>query len=111
MKRHCLLFALLLFAAIASAAVLGGWQPIKNLKDPHVVEIGQFAVEEYNKRSNAHLTLVKLVKGEQQVVSGMNYRLILAVKEGKASKKYEAVVWEKTWENFRNLTSFEPVEG
>lgn len=28
---------------------LGGWQSIKDLNDPHVWEIGEFALSEYNK--------------------------------------------------------------
>ncbi|OAY55433.1 cysteine proteinase inhibitor 5-like [Manihot esculenta] len=110
MKGHRLIFSFLFFAAVAFAALVGGWQPIKDLKDPNIVEIGEYAVKEYNKRANTDLILVNVVKGEEQVVSGMNYRLILAVTEGKASKKYQAEVWEKAWENFKNLTSFEPVK-
>lgn len=111
MKPFSLLSGLLFFAAVASAALLGGWKPIKDLNDPHIVEIGKFAVDEYNQRSKADLKLVKLEKGEQQVVSGMNYRLILEAKDGQASKKYQAVVWEKPGGKSRNLTSFVPVQG
>ncbi|KDP21894.1 hypothetical protein JCGZ_03032 [Jatropha curcas] len=109
MSRHCLLLCFLfVVSGAAVAALVGGWQPIKNLNDPHVVEIANYAVGEYNKRSTANLKLGKVVKGETQVVAGTNYRLVLEVNGG-ASKDYEAVVWEKTWENFKNLTSFKPV--
>ncbi|XP_012090836.2 cysteine proteinase inhibitor 5 [Jatropha curcas] len=128
MSRQCLLLCLLfVVSGAAAAARLGGWQPIKNLNDPHVVEIANYAVGEYNKRSTANLKLnyavgeynkrstanlklEKVVKGETQVVAGTNYRLVLEVNGG-ASKDYEAVVWEKTWENFKNLTSFKPVKA
>ncbi|KAJ4843682.1 hypothetical protein Tsubulata_016594 [Turnera subulata] len=95
-------------ALTAEAALVGGWKPIKDLKDPHVIEIAEFAVGEYSRQAHAQLKLDKVLKGETQVVSGVNYRLVLAVKEG--SKRYEAVVWEKSWANYKNLTSFKPVD-
>ncbi|EEF31214.1 cysteine proteinase inhibitor 5 [Ricinus communis] len=119
MKRHCFLLGLVFLVAAVSAAgpglggggdLVGGWGPINNLTDPHVVEIGKFAVREYNKRSKTNLELKSIVKGESQVVAGTNYKLVLAVSGGD-SKKYEAVVWEKPWEKFRELTSFKPVRG
>ncbi|KAJ4835801.1 hypothetical protein Tsubulata_029235, partial [Turnera subulata] len=97
-------------ALTAEAALVGGWKPIKDLKDPHVIEIAEFAVGEYGRQAHAQLKLDKVLKGETQVVSGVNYRLVLAVKqeEGAGSKRYEAIVWEKPWANFKNLTSFKP---
>lgn len=64
---------------------------------------------EYNKQSKNELKFESVEKGETQVVSGINYRLILVVKDGTSTKKFEAVVWEKTWEHFKTLTSFKPV--
>lgn len=114
MRPQCFVvfIALLLpFIAVAarSKALVGGWGPIENLEDPHVKGIAEFAVSEYNKQSKAELKLVKVVKGESQVVSGTNYRLVIAVKNGAKSERYQAVVWEKTWENFKKLTSFDPL--
>ncbi|KAJ8492683.1 hypothetical protein OPV22_014404 [Ensete ventricosum] len=94
-------------AAASSGKALGGWTPIKDVNDPHVLEIAQFAVSEHNKQANSGLALDKVVKGETQVVSGANYRLVLSASDGSgASARYEAVVWEKPWEKFRQLTSF-----
>lgn len=96
----------------ASAAVrVGGWSPISNVTDPHVVEIGEFAVSEYNKRSESGLKFETVVSGETQVVAGTNYRLKVAANDGGASKNYEAMVWEKPWLKFRNLTSFKPANN
>ncbi|XP_027332122.1 cysteine proteinase inhibitor 5-like [Abrus precatorius] len=94
----------------AAAMRFGGWSPIKNINDPHVTEIANFAVTEYVKRSGAKLKLEKVIKGDTQVVAGINYRLVLAANDGSSSNNYEAVVWEK-WEHFRNLTSFTPVHA
>ncbi|XP_008811323.2 cysteine proteinase inhibitor 1-like [Phoenix dactylifera] len=93
----------------ASKVLVGGWKPIKDISDPHVQEIAEFAVSEHNKLANTNLTLSKVVKGETQVVAGINYRLVVETKDGEAMANYVAVVWEKTWEGFRNLTSFTPV--
>ncbi|KAM4111860.1 hypothetical protein ACJW30_05G097300 [Castanea mollissima] len=122
---QCFYFLALLVLPIYAATVLegksgggggggvlpGGWQPIKNVTEPHVTEIGEFAVEEYNKESKSQLKFLSVVKGETQVVAGTNYRLIVATKVGGLTKNYQAVVWEKTWEHFRNLTSFTPVNA
>ncbi|KAF8100877.1 hypothetical protein N665_0214s0037, partial [Sinapis alba] len=87
-------------------ANIGGWTPIRDVKDPHIVEIGKFAVSEYDKQNNLGLRFVEVLSGESQVVSGMNYRLIVSVNEGK-TKKYKAVVWEKPSKSM-TLKSFEP---
>ncbi|KAE8689669.1 Cysteine proteinase inhibitor 1 [Hibiscus syriacus] len=106
-----LVFLPLIFSDARESNLPGGWSPIENITDPHVTEIAKFAVSEYNKQSKASLELVKVVKGESQVVSGMNYRLVLKAKNGTAVKTYQAVVWEKEWQNYRSLTSFNLVKG
>ncbi|GAV65231.1 Cystatin domain-containing protein [Cephalotus follicularis] len=104
------LLILPLFATGARTEALAGeWTPIKNVKDPHVVEIGQFAVDENNKNQKVDLKFERVISGESQVVSGINYRLTLTAKDGAVENKYEAVVWEKPWEKFKKLTSFKVV--
>ncbi|XP_072977285.1 cysteine proteinase inhibitor 5-like [Typha angustifolia] len=94
------------------ALVLGGWKAIKNISDPHVQELGEYAVAEHNKAAKPGLVFEKVVKGETQVVSGVNYRLVVEAKDGGgATGEYEAVVWEKTWEGFKQLISFKPVKN
>ncbi|XP_061344379.1 cysteine proteinase inhibitor 5-like [Gastrolobium bilobum] len=113
MRFHCFVLFLSLsaftFTAVRSEARVGGWKPIQNIADPHVTEIANYAVTEYDNRSGSKLKLVKVIKGETQVVAGTNYRLVLAAKDESATKHYEAVVWEKVWEHFKNLTSFKPL--
>ena len=70
MRHHCLLLlslVLVSYAARRSESALGGWSPIKDVNDSHVAEIANYAVSEYDKRSGAKLTLVKVSKGETQV--------------------------------------------
>lgn len=97
--------------AATSKALPGGWQPIKDVNDPHVQEIAKFSVSEHNKLANTRLAFSKVVKGETQVVAGINYRLVVKAKDGGTMATYEAVVWEKAWEGFRKLTSFKPVKS
>ncbi|XP_059654879.1 cysteine proteinase inhibitor 1-like [Cornus florida] len=84
----------------------GAWQPIKDPKSSLVQEIGAFAVNEHNKQTKTDLKFESVDSGETQAVEGLNYRLILSANNGDASNKYEAVVWDKPWVHFRNLTSF-----
>lgn len=107
------IFLLLLSFHASAMLPAGKWSPISNVKDPHVVEVGKFAVSEYDMESKSELKFVAVVSGESKVVAGTNYRLIVAVNDGVAgpgaSKNYEAIVWEKQWLKSMNLTSFKPV--
>ncbi|CAK8564448.1 unnamed protein product [Lathyrus sativus] len=113
MKLQTLFLLTVLLMASAAAArkqhQLGGYSPITNINDPHVIEVAKFAVTQYDKQSGAKLKFNKVIKGESQVVAGTNYRLTLSAGVGSVSKIYEAVVWEKSWLHFRNLTSFKPL--
>ncbi|KAJ0973622.1 hypothetical protein J5N97_015587 [Dioscorea zingiberensis] len=86
--------------------LLGGSHPIKNLKDPHILEIANFAVSEHNKECKSNLIFQRLVGGKIGVVEGLEYHLIIEAKDGTKLSRYEAVVWEREWLNFRQLTSF-----
>ncbi|ESQ51861.1 hypothetical protein EUTSA_v10017424mg [Eutrema salsugineum] len=96
------------------AARYDGWSPISDVKDPHIVEIGEFAVSEYDRQSKSGLKFVKVVSGESQIVSGVNYRLVVAANDDViaggdgASKTYVAIVLEKPWLKSMNLTFFKP---
>ncbi|KAK1312507.1 Cysteine proteinase inhibitor 8 [Acorus calamus] len=91
---------------------IGGWETIKDVNEPHVREIGQYAVAENNKRTGAHLSFHRVLSGESQVVAGARYRLVISANEdGSSEEKYEAEVNEKAWEGFRNLTSFKPAQS
>ncbi|CAH2052751.1 unnamed protein product [Thlaspi arvense] len=55
------------------------------------------------------ISLVLLHLGESQVVSGLNYRLVVVADESGRSKNYAAIVWEELWQKSKNLTSFTPI--
>ncbi|TKY53949.1 Cysteine proteinase inhibitor 1 [Spatholobus suberectus] len=94
MKLECLLLAFVLFAfAVAKKEVYnGGWSPIKNINDFLVTVIANFPVTEYDKRSSDNIKLKKVIKGDTQEVSGINYHLILAPVDGSYPNNYEAIV-------------------
>lgn len=69
-------------------------------------------MSEHNNVTKDSLVFVQVVKGDQQVVSGMNYRLVLEAKDAKeVVAKYLAVVWEQSWTNSTRLTSFKSVSS
>ncbi|KAG8068200.1 hypothetical protein GUJ93_ZPchr0005g16288 [Zizania palustris] len=83
--------------------------PAGRENDLHTVELARFAVAEHNSKANAMLEFERLVKVRQQVVAGFMYYFTVEVKDGGAKKLYEAKVWEKAWENFKQLQEFKPI--
>ncbi|XP_075521592.1 cysteine proteinase inhibitor 1-like [Primulina tabacum] len=117
--KSCLLLYVLLLILVASfhyqalaispSAIVGNWRPIPNVNVVEVLEIARFAVSEYNKKDNVQLELVKVVKGETQLVEGTNYRVVIIANDaagGNAPGNYEAVVWDMPSKHFRELSSF-----
>ncbi|XP_040378433.1 cysteine proteinase inhibitor 8-like [Oryza brachyantha] len=84
---------------------VGGYSPISDVGDAHIQELGRWAVEQHGDG----LQFRRVTSGEQQVVSGMNYRLFLdAADPAGKTASYVAVVYEQLWTNTRELTSFKP---
>ncbi|KAL7088544.1 hypothetical protein ACP275_13G133500 [Erythranthe tilingii] len=116
-KYLSLLFALASILVIEASTLggktttLGGWKPIPNLKDPQVVKVANFAVAEHNKEAKTTLEFVTIVKGEQQVVAGLKYRLVISAKGAAAAaaapKSYNAEVVSQPWKKLLELLSFE----
>jgi hypothetical protein len=91
---------------------VGGWGPIPNVGDAHIQKLGAWALGKAKERhlANNMLRFRRVVRGEQQVVSGMNYRLVIdAAYPSGRSAQYVAEVYEQSWTNTRRLTSFKPV--
>ncbi|KAL8129090.1 hypothetical protein V2J09_018245 [Rumex salicifolius] len=112
-KQFLILFLLSVSTAPAPAsALVGGYQPIKDPNDPYVVEIAKFAVTEHNKNKSDDLSFVKVVSGQQQVVAGTNYNLVIVADHPGADSgesQYQALVYDRPWQKFRSLTSFQKV--
>ncbi|KAA0056554.1 cysteine proteinase inhibitor 5-like [Cucumis melo var. makuwa] len=82
--------------------VVGGYFPCPNPDDPHVKEIAEWVVKTY------HLTLLGILECEQQVVAGINWRLLLKCRDENKGENhyYQTVVYEKPWEHLRRITDF-----
>ncbi|WVZ57397.1 hypothetical protein U9M48_007785 [Paspalum notatum var. saurae] len=97
--------ALSLAAAPARAALggrgalVGGWSPIADVGDSHIQELGGWALGQakHERLASDGLRFRRVVRGEQQVVSGMNYRLYVDAEDpaGRAAP-YVAVVYEQS---------------
>jgi Cystatin domain len=61
----------------------GGWGKA-NPKDLRLLEAARFAVAAEQARTDSVFKLVAVVRAEQQVVAGMNYRFCLRLQGGKS---------------------------
>lgn len=62
-----------------------------------VVETQQKVIREQPHEASAKLELVSIQAAEQQVVSGISYRLKLQVKHNDKDRLAEAIVWSQAW--------------
>ncbi|KAM0821789.1 hypothetical protein ACQ4PT_071945 [Festuca glaucescens] len=92
--------------------IFGGLRPLKNIYHPKIQGLGQWAVAEHVKRANDGLKFGRVVGGEDQLVAGMNYFLLIQVLNGNGGNGlYKARVYEPLEEspnNTRELVSFGP---
>ncbi|KAM4102269.1 cysteine proteinase inhibitor 1-like [Castanea sativa] len=117
-QKYCFYLLTLLIIPIYATArggkhsgldALDDWQPITNINDESVQKIGQFAVFEFNRRSNANLLFERVVKGESRFSDGFYYRLVLEAKHGAKTRNYKAIVLDQPWSYVRKLTNFNAV--
>lgn len=85
------------------------WVDIPDIKDPKVIEIGKFAVDEHNKDAKTKLEFVEIKLAKRQTKpteTTINYRMIIRVKDDGSDDFYVAEVSDKQKEKSRNLISF-----
>ncbi|CAN4092541.1 unnamed protein product [Withania somnifera] len=88
-------------------ATLGGiFQSGGSENSLEINDLARFAVDEHNKKENALLEFGKVVNVKEQVVAGNMYYITLEATEGGKKKTYEAKVWVKPWENFKQVEDF-----
>jgi hypothetical protein len=87
----------------AQQTLTGGYNTVR-VDDKEVVAAAAFAIEAQKKAIQektggkpANLELVTILKAEQQVVAGINYRLNLKVKLNGKEKTAETIVWWQAW--------------
>ncbi|KAL4567538.1 hypothetical protein LXL04_023125 [Taraxacum kok-saghyz] len=93
-------------------AAVGGITECKGTENSLEIDnLAKFAVDEHNKKQNALLEFGKVVNAKEQVVQGKMYYITIEVKEGGENKTYEAKVWVKPWEDFKELQEFKAVDA
>ncbi|KAF7051726.1 hypothetical protein CFC21_059937 [Triticum aestivum] len=84
------------------------WLPIPNMEDVCIQDLGRWALAQYaGLTGHTGLRFCRVTGGEQQVISGVKYRLVVdAANNYGKTMHFLAVVCEKPWTNTRRLTSF-----
>ncbi|KAI4382159.1 hypothetical protein MLD38_008157 [Melastoma candidum] len=91
-------------------AKVGGISQVKgNDNSLEVDGLARYAVDEHNKKENSMLEFVKVLNTKQQVVAGTIYYITLEATDGGIKKAYEAKVWVKPWQNFKEVQEFKPL--
>lgn len=99
--------------------LLGGRTKVEDVeRDKEVQELGEYAVDEYNRQQHlmgsgvnggGDLEFRRVVEAEKQVVSGIKYYLkIEAANSGGAPKKFDADVVVQSWKKSKQLLNFGP---
>jgi len=108
MRFQSIVFILfVLFASLATNQALDNSIRV-DINDPHVIDVGNFAVTEHNMQNNkTKLIFEKVINGVVDIVKDeTKYRLTLSANNGSFSNNYGAIVLEKPLEHLRNLTAF-----
>ena len=104
-----LLFFVVLLSSLTAATqrlgLVGSYKPIKNINEPQIQSLGEFAVNEHNKQAKTQLHFQKVISGEMQIVAGTNYNLRLTALEGTSSRTYGTLVFTNL-NNKNNLINF-----
>ncbi|VAH54780.1 unnamed protein product [Triticum turgidum subsp. durum] len=88
-----------------------GWEPIVNINDEHIQELGGWAVSEFNKHVNCTVKFNKVLSGRQKLVSDVNYELIIDVTHfGGEDGNYKAELYEQELTKKGQLLSFTKVK-
>ena len=87
----------------------GGIKDSQTSNSVEVDSLAQFAVQQHNTNQNALLEFVRVVKAQEQIVSGTMHHLTVEVVDAGKNKLYLAKVWVKPWINFKELHEFEHV--
>jgi hypothetical protein len=107
-----LLVAVAVYAHVTPIAVatVFPWHPIPNITDPHIQELGRWAVQEHVRQANDGLTFKSIVSGEYESIGiagdESSYLLTIdAVNRDGMDSDYVAAVKEIIW-MYRYLLSF-----
>uniref|UniRef100_A0A7N0TK33 Cystatin domain-containing protein n=1 Tax=Kalanchoe fedtschenkoi TaxID=63787 RepID=A0A7N0TK33_KALFE len=99
-SKSTTLFLIILIACIvpqisSSRSRPQDWELIKNIGDPKIVSLAEFAIDEHAKVAHESLTLKKLHKAYYKVVTGTLYRLFFTATRDRHTRRYIALVLVK----------------
>jgi len=111
LQLFVLFVVLMTYADARKQPLSDGWNPIKDINDPHVIDIANFAVIEFNKQTRATLKFEKVIKAESHLAIAEDaiYRLIISTSNS-VPNIFQAFVYENKLNHKRNLTSFIPTK-
>ncbi|MFI9402936.1 cystatin domain-containing protein [Nocardia sp. NPDC052316] len=120
--------AVVVGAPPAQAGPSDGWSRV-DPDDAHIQELASLALDYFNIHSNdsSYHRLIKVLDARSRVVSGVQYKIELLegrtecrknstpateshrcpLQEGGTTYRCTAEVWEKSWENFREVSSYD----
>ncbi|KAG8092177.1 hypothetical protein GUJ93_ZPchr0012g21852 [Zizania palustris] len=87
----------------------GLWTPVPDARDPHIQELGRWAVRTHDRLDGDHLVFRHVSRAEIQGGAGVDNRLHLKAAGGDPSSgtSFVAVVWESAFSGTRTLLSFD----
>jgi hypothetical protein len=77
---------------------------LPDINDPHVQELGGWAVDEHNGIDKDAIVFKRVVSGQYQIVEGTKYNLTIETLN--PDGKYATSLFEQEWTNTRLLYSF-----
>lgn len=106
-----LTFAILFFAAVsvrnvaAQDQIVGGYGDI-SIKSKDAKKFANYAITTRSAKTGAKITLVKILKAEQQVVAGLNYRICMTLRQGRHKPYTATAVVYQDLRNKRSLSKW-----
>ncbi|KAJ1697389.1 hypothetical protein LUZ63_005901 [Rhynchospora breviuscula] len=116
MRMFLILLPLLLISLcfqVTTTQMVGGWEPIEDITDSHVQEIGNYAVSEHNRQSGDNLDFLAVMSGATQfdeATGSKKYGLDIDARDAEGDVGlYRALVYERYEDGHRELKSFNHV--
>ncbi|XP_048259521.1 cysteine proteinase-like isoform X3 [Haliotis rufescens] len=85
--------------------LVGGWENADISKDD-VQNMAEFALDTVNAKENSQRQMVTIESATTQVVSGINYKIVLRVTNGGTDELCHMTVYDQSWTRTRTLTDY-----
>ncbi|KAH9301035.1 hypothetical protein KI387_012618, partial [Taxus chinensis] len=104
--------AMILLYMIATVSSYGDIRDVPDFEhNTDIQRLAHFAVEQFNKQQHGDLSFSKVVKAQEQVVSGMMYYLTIQAVNGGELGLYDAKILVVAWRNITQLQEFKPSQS